>query len=259
MNIELSGGTCYYENIEDDLLELKEKYNLEFLCHNYFPPAKEPFVINLASLNDTVYHKSVEHAENALRLSLRLGAKKYGIHAGFFLDMGTNEIGNSLSHKEMFDRERCIERFCEGFNYLKGLSDNIELYIENNTILEGSLKMYNGENPFMLTNYSELQRLSELLDFKFLLDVGHLKVSAAAQNFDFKEEFNKMICVSDYIHISDNDGRRDSHQTLSADSNLVKMLEEYSLDDKIVTLETHGDMNNVKKSFDIIHKKAVVF
>ncbi len=39
-NIELSGGTQYYNNIESDLLKLKEKYNLNYRCHNYFPPPK---------------------------------------------------------------------------------------------------------------------------------------------------------------------------------------------------------------------------
>ena len=34
-NIELSGGTKYYENLEKDLLELKYKYNLSYRCHNY--------------------------------------------------------------------------------------------------------------------------------------------------------------------------------------------------------------------------------
>ena len=43
-NIELSGGTEYYENFERDLIELKGEYNLNYRCHNYFPPPKKPFV-----------------------------------------------------------------------------------------------------------------------------------------------------------------------------------------------------------------------
>ena len=48
-NIELSGGTEPYDQMEYDLLELKDKYNLNYRCHNYFPPPIEPFVLNLAS------------------------------------------------------------------------------------------------------------------------------------------------------------------------------------------------------------------
>ena len=33
-NIELSGGTEYYENFENDLFELKDKYRLNYRCHN---------------------------------------------------------------------------------------------------------------------------------------------------------------------------------------------------------------------------------
>ena len=33
-NIELSGGSTYYEGIEEDLIELKTKYNLELQLHN---------------------------------------------------------------------------------------------------------------------------------------------------------------------------------------------------------------------------------
>ena len=51
LNIELSGGTDYYEGYIDDLLELQKKYKLNYICHNYFPPPKEHFVLakNIAS------------------------------------------------------------------------------------------------------------------------------------------------------------------------------------------------------------------
>ena len=58
--IELSGGTKYYDRIEFDILELKERYDLNLLLHNYFPPPRDPFMLNLASLNNDVYKKSIE-------------------------------------------------------------------------------------------------------------------------------------------------------------------------------------------------------
>ena len=57
-NIELTGGTKFYDNIELDILELKEKYNLNLLLHNYFPPPNTPFMLNLASLDNDIYKKS---------------------------------------------------------------------------------------------------------------------------------------------------------------------------------------------------------
>ena len=35
-NIELSGGTTFYNGFVEDLLELKAKYNLNYICHIIF-------------------------------------------------------------------------------------------------------------------------------------------------------------------------------------------------------------------------------
>ena len=45
---------------------LKDKYNLNYRCHNYFPPPKKPFVINLASLNDEVFQMSFKHLKKTI-------------------------------------------------------------------------------------------------------------------------------------------------------------------------------------------------
>ena len=50
-NIELSGGSTYYEGIEEELVKLKLKYDLNLQLHNYFPPPKDGFVLNLSSNN----------------------------------------------------------------------------------------------------------------------------------------------------------------------------------------------------------------
>ena len=64
--IELSGGTKYYKDYEKDLVFLQQKYNLNYLVHNYFPPPEEPFVLNLASTNDHIYHSSIELYKKAI-------------------------------------------------------------------------------------------------------------------------------------------------------------------------------------------------
>jgi hypothetical protein len=66
-NIELSGGTRYYDDYEPDLFDLQKKYDLTFLVHNYFPPPKDPFILNLASLDRGIYEKSLHHLKKALR------------------------------------------------------------------------------------------------------------------------------------------------------------------------------------------------
>ena len=73
-NIELTGGTTYYDGFERDLLELKESHNLNYLLHNYFPPPNEHFILNIASLNNDIYDRSIEHCLRAVNLCKLLGS-----------------------------------------------------------------------------------------------------------------------------------------------------------------------------------------
>ena len=66
-NIELSGGTEYYDNFENDLINLKKEFDLNYLIHNYFPPPLEHFVLNLASTDKDIYEKSLSHYKRAIQ------------------------------------------------------------------------------------------------------------------------------------------------------------------------------------------------
>jgi len=251
-NIELSGGTEYYDGFENDLRELKDKYNLNYICHNYFPPPKEHFVLNLASLNDDIYQRTFEHISKAIELSKKLGAKRFGFHAGFFIDIKVSEIGKKISKVNLFDKKESIKRFCEGFKTLNALSDNLELYIENNVFSSTNAKIYENENLFMLTNSTEYDELKKLIDFNQLLDVAHLKVSSKTLSLDFEEELNYMISKSDYVHISDNDALHDLNHKLQKDSSLFQLLREQDLSNKDFTLEIYDNIENIKKTYSIL-------
>lgn len=253
-NIELSGGTEYYDGFEDDLLKLKKKYNLNYICHNYFPPPKEHFVLNLASLDDEVYDKTFEHLTNAIELSKKLGARKFGFHSGFFIDIKVSEIGKKISKVNLFDKSKSIQRFCDGVKKLQSLSGDLELYIENNVFSSTNAKTYENDNLFMLTNSSEYQELKNMINFNLLLDVAHLKVSSKTLELDFEEELSYMISQSDYIHISDNDALHDLNHKLQKDSNLVKLLKKQDLKDKDFTLEIYDDMDAIKETYKILQE-----
>ena len=251
-NIELSGGTEYYDNFENDLLELKDKYNLNYRCHNYFPPPKNPFVLNLASLNDKTFQMSFDHLQKVIALSNRLGAGKFAFHAGFFIDIKLNEIGRKLSRDILFNKEKSIERFCNAYNVLKKQVKNVSLYIENNVFSKTNADTYNGENPFMMANFSEYESLKEKIDFNLLLDVAHLKVSAKTLSLDWESEFENMMSVSSYIHVSDNDGFHDLNNQLTKTSSLLTMLEQSNTKNKDFTLEVYDGMSAIKKSHEAL-------
>lgn len=251
-NIELSGGTNYYPNIEDDLIELRDKYNLSYLIHNYFPPPEKHFVLNLASLNDQIFNETINHYQKAINLVKKIGAKKYGLHAGFFIDPSVNDLGKKIKRNPTSNKEDAIKRFCEGFNRINKHTGSIELYVENNVISASNYKSYN-KNIFMLTNSSEYYKLKEDIGFNLLLDVGHLKVSCQTLGLKFEEEFEILWNLSDYIHLSDNDGLHDSNKAISSDSEFYTLLKKYSLSDKIFSLEIYDNLEDLKNTYKLLN------
>lgn len=251
-DIELSGGTRYYPGYEEDLLELKGRYNLNYLLHGYFPPPKQDFILNLASLDDGVYQKSFEHYQRAIALSEKLGAKKFGLHAGFFIDFAAREIGKDISLAKLYDKDKAVKRFCEGFNDLKEGAKGVELYVENNVLSRSNMKTFQGQNPLMFTDHDGYMELSKHIGFKVLLDVAHLHVSAHSLGLNFAGQLNKLMLFSDYIHLSDNDGLHDQSRCFGKDSGILNVLKNYDLKDKTITSETYGSIADIKLSQSII-------
>lgn len=241
-----------YEGYKNDIFSLKERYGLNLLVHNYFPPPVEDFVINLASLDDTIFKKSIDQLTEAIRLTKELGADKFGFHAGFFVDVHVKDLGNIFKKKYVGKKDTYIERFCEGFNELKQLSEGVELYLENNVYSYPNYQIYQNQIPFMLLNFKDYEALKCKIDFKLLLDLGHLNVTINTLGLNRNEEFDHMIQQSDYIHISDNDGLHDQNNRLNKESELYDRLKECDLWKKTVTLETYDDIDVIRKSYDVL-------
>ena len=251
-NIELSGGTEYYEGYEDDIFDLKEKYDLNFLVHNYFPPPKEDFVLNLASMDDAIFQRSLKHLRKAIRLTCLLGAGKFGFHAGFYVNISVDEIGKAISTGHLCNTEQAYERFCKGFKLIENESKGIDIYVENNVYSKTNFNTYGLQNPLMLTSPAEYEELQQHLDFKLLLDVAHLYVSSQTLDFDFDLHLEQMIMRTDYIHLSDNDGYHDQNADFASDSKLLNKIRKEHLKEKTITLEIYTGLNRLKESFDRI-------
>ena len=251
-NIELSGGTDYYDKFEYDLLELQDKYSLNYRCHNYFPPPESHFVLNLASLNKATFRKSLEHLRKAIQLSKKLSSNKFAFHAGFFIDISINEIGKPISKSSLFDRVKSIEQFCSAFKLLLEESEGVSLYIENNVISKKNLDTYHGDNPFMMTNFDSYQELRQKINFQLLLDVAHLKVSANSLRLNLASELKKMLNASDYVHVSDNDGLSDLNEKINRTSMLFKMLANSDISGKDFTIEVYSGLDSVRESYEAL-------
>ena len=250
-NIELSGGTKYYSNLESELLQLKEEYKLNFLLHNYFPPPKSNFVLNLASLDDKIYYESIEHYKRALDLSFKLGCPRYGLHAGFLVDPKVNELGIGISEQSFYSRSKSMSRFVAAFKELDTYASGVQLYIENNVFSKKNKDVF-GDNPFFLTDFDGYVELKDNLAYSLLLDVAHLKVSCKSLSKSFSDEFAKLIGLSDYIHVSDNDGLVDSNNALSSTSSMYGLLSSVDLRGKTITLEVYETLENIVNSYNLL-------
>jgi sugar phosphate isomerase/epimerase len=254
-NIELSGGTNLYEEYVEDLLDLKEKYNLNYLVHNYFPPPKKSFMLNIASLNDELFEKSVDHCLKAINLCKILGSKKYGVHAGFLIDFSPNEAGKKIAFRKINDRGSAIDRLSLAWKKItKAANNEVDLYIENNVYSKTNHETYKGDNPFLLTDHDSYLELKEKINFKILLDLAHLKVSCNTLNLDFFTQSNKLFQYTDYLHVSGNDGLSDQNYGIEDDASISSFFENKDLTDKTLTLEVYSGLDSIRESYKNLEK-----
>ena len=217
-SFELSGGIYSYDLCKN-LKKLSNKFN--FVVHNYFPPPMEPFVLNLASLNDDIYLKSINHVKDSIKLASNLNSKYYSFHAGFLIDPKISELGRSVTKRKLFDKKESLKRFLYSLKILSEFSSkyNIELLIENNVLNKSNLERF-GENPLLMVDIEDTSEIVSSLNnnIKLLIDVAHLKVSANTLKFnsiDYLKIFKKYTKA---YHLSDNDGLSDSNSIISDDS-----------------------------------------
>lgn len=247
-NIELTGGTDYYDGFEKELLSLQEKHDLSFRCHNYFPPPKVPFVLNLASLDEEVFSASLSHIRAALKLSQRLGANRYAFHAGYFIKIRVDELGKRIKNREIEDMSAAKAQFFSGVRQIREEFPDFELYVENNVFSQPNADSYGGVNPLMCTNWAEMQEMLKEVDVKVLFDIGHLYVSCNTLGLNFEEESRQFFAASDYLHISDNAGKEDENLGLSSGSNISNFLAEADLSDKDLTIEVYSGIEDIRNT-----------
>lgn len=258
-NIELSGGTDYYNEIEHDLMALKKRYHLQYACHAYFPPPQVPFVVNLASCNDRIYRRSIEHYEQCIQMLKRLNCKILSVHAGFLVEINEAEVGKKLSGHILYDEKEAYDRFCTAFAHISKLcaTEGIELFLENNVLSAENYRQFGKRNYMMMTDYKSIVKMRERLDFRLLLDLGHLRVSANTLGLDYAKECDGLKKYVEWIHISENDGVFDEHRPLKRDSVILKEFYKLYSPNINVTLETVGEMEDIVKSAALIRDEKL--
>ena len=91
-----------------------------------------------------------------------------------------------IKRRKLSNKKKVIEKFSESWRQVKRLAGkDVTLYLENNVLSLENYKSYKNKNPFFLTDYNSYKYLNKKIDFKLLLDLGHLLVSCRTLKKNF--------------------------------------------------------------------------
>ncbi len=201
-----------------------------YLIHNYFPPPADPFVLNLASADATIYQRSIELVERALALTVQLGAPFYSVHAGFITDptaFGTTSFVFPLPQKPE-DAAAALQRFISAMHRLADTAQRHGVYL----LIENNICSHELVGKLLLQSSDEFLQFFQALphpNLGVLLDTGHLNVSACTLGFDRLAFIEQIAPYIKAFHIHDNDGQADLHQPIQPDSWVLQVLKQPSL------------------------------
>lgn len=219
--VELSSGLPHEPDLEGVLERHRGRFR--FLVHNYFPAPAEPFVLNLAAADPEVLERSRAHCRRALDLSAALGGSFYAAHAGFMMQPRVSDLGRPFgADAPLVPRAAARELFLESVRGLleHGRRVGVRFYVENNVV--APFNAPGGRNDrLLLADPDEMLAFARAVDdpdFGYLLDTGHLKVSARTLGFDESAAMEALAPFVRAFHLSDNDGTADTNEPFGQDA-----------------------------------------
>lgn len=216
-NIELGCNHIF----EPDQANIVKKFYCNYLVHNYFPVPKEGFVVNIASLDDKIYQRSVEHLFKSIEFCDLIKAKLYTFHPGFLTDprganfntfnfdfQFQNRNLDSKNYQNAF--ERMLNAISQAVNYAHKLRVKIAMETAGSTLNKEHLLMQRPEEYKHLFQYFSNKELG------INLNIGHLRLASNAYGFKIKKFVD---LIADYLiamELSHNEGVYDEHRPLIA-------------------------------------------
>lgn len=202
-------------------------HGFAFVPHNYFPPPKRDFVLNIASENEAVKDDCRRLMTDVLEISAAVNAPLYGVHAGYLADPVAGADGMFRFPEETIPYGRAmknsiafVEEILPSFR-----AAGVRLLIEN------LFPVPQGE--FSLNcSFEEIKDLMAGLgnDVGLLLDLGHLNVTCELRGIRrnrmidaYLSEFGSRIFE---VHLSENNGRADEHKPVLPGSWQLEIIKE---------------------------------
>lgn len=214
INLEL-GSNIEYSTDTIGLLKEFKGASMRFLLHNYFPRPQEDFVLNLASDDNEIIRRSIQHCKQAIELSAMLESPFYSVHAGFAFHASPADLGSSLIGLPRIPYERSYDIFLESIRFLAEYAQHagVKLAVENNVVADFNL--IGGENRLILLADAleavNVYRQVSSHNLFYLIDLGHLKVSSTVLRFDRNEYLKEIMPYTIAFHLNDNDSHSDQH------------------------------------------------
>jgi sugar phosphate isomerase/epimerase len=227
-HIELSAGLKTHRNLS----HLSAKSDFHFLVHNYCPPPVRPFVLNLASEDKNTLALSQQHCKTAVELCNELKSPWYSVHAGFAARVKPEHLGKGIPSSNRTDKAQAGVIFEDSVGELCHFASamGVEILVENNVVEPQNL--VHGRNEMLLlatdTEIVDFFSRMKITNLNLLLDVGHANVSCTSLGLDREAYFERVAPFVTGLHLSSNNGYRDSNQTFNKDtwvSNCLKYFE----------------------------------
>ena len=135
-NVEL--GVCNEPDID---LNILKNYDFNYIVHHYFPPPKNPFIINLASQNEQILNKSVFQIIKSIDFCTDFGINLFSFHAGFRIDPDL-KFKFAPDPDNIPDYETSFNTFKESVLEIVDYAERsgVKVAIENNVIQEHNLE-----------------------------------------------------------------------------------------------------------------------
>lgn len=212
---------------------------VSFIVHHYFPPPREPLVVNLASQNDRILQRSRDHIKRSIAFCHDLGCGLYSFHAGFRADPDGRFVFPGPEHACSYDA--ALRTFIESVREIDdhARQAGVRIAVENNVLARQNV--VHGQNPYLLLcTADEFQDLWDAIpspNLGLLLDLGHLKVTSHWLGFDRDDFVRKVKNKVFAIHIHENNGLEDQHLPLEEGSWCPEVLRKERLADLPIVLE----------------------
>ncbi len=202
----------------------------QFLLHNYFPPPEIPFVINLASADQTIRQRTIDFCRASMENCAAIGSPYYSVHAGMAVDPSPDQLGRAIDPANCRKLGEAMELFRDSVRQLVPDAQRlgVRLLLENHVLARFNAP--DGINRMLLLCGAEDFEAFDT-DFPWdevgiLLDVGHLKVTSTTLGFDAFDAVRVAHERIGAVHLHDNDGVSDLHRAFDGTAWFLPLLAE---------------------------------